>query len=65
MRTRLIIVPKPRIFEVAAKTAQDRLQCYPDSHVQIIKSTEAYNIVAQGAGCMVLDYFLSTPEMRT
>ncbi|AHM64287.1 ROK family protein [Paenibacillus polymyxa] len=51
------LVPKPRFFEVAAKTAQDRLKFYPDSHVQIIKSTEAYNIVAQGAGCMVLDYF--------
>ncbi|MBE1442256.1 ROK family protein [Paenibacillus sp. OAS669] len=56
------LVPKPRFFDVAAKTAQDRLRFHPNSNVKIIKSTAAYNIVAQGAGCMVLDYF--TEEMH-
>ncbi|EHS55471.1 ROK family protein [Paenibacillus sp. Aloe-11] len=51
------LVPKPRFFDVAAKTAQDRVSFHPNSNVEIIKSTAAYNIVAQGAGCMVLDYF--------
>lgn len=51
------LVPKPLFYEVASETAQNRLLHYPKSHVQIIKSTAAYNIVAQGAGCMVLDFF--------
>lgn len=51
------LVPKPRFFDVAAKTAKDRIRSHPNSKVEIIKSTAAYNIVAQGAGCMVLDYF--------
>lgn len=51
------LVPKPLFYEVASETAQNRLMHYPTSNVQIIKSTTAYNIVAQGAGCMVLDYF--------
>ncbi|MEK8215177.1 ROK family protein [Paenibacillus sp. FSL L8-0463] len=51
------LVPKPRFFDVAAKTAQDRISSHPNTKVEIIKSTAAYNIVAQGAGCMVLDYF--------
>lgn len=51
------LVPKPLFYEVAYETAQNRLKLYPNSRVQIIKSTAAYNIVAQGAGCMVLDYF--------
>jgi predicted NBD/HSP70 family sugar kinase len=51
------LVPKPLFYEVVSETAHNRLMHYPKSHVQIIKSTAAYNIVAQGAGCMVLDYF--------
>ncbi|MGE7688396.1 ROK family protein [Lysinibacillus sp. NPDC097214] len=51
------LVPKPLFYEVASETAQNRLMHYPTSNVQIMKSTTAYNIVAQGAGCMVLDYF--------
>jgi len=51
------LVPKPLFYEVASETAQNRLMHYPNSNVQIFKSTTAYNIVAQGAGCMVLDYF--------
>lgn len=51
------LVPKPLFYEVVSETAKNRLMHYPNSHVQIIKSTAAYNIVAQGAGCMVLDYF--------
>jgi predicted NBD/HSP70 family sugar kinase len=51
------LVPKPLFYEVVSETAQNRLMHYPKSHVQIKKSTAAYNIVAQGAGCMVLDYF--------
>ncbi|MEB2298997.1 ROK family protein [Lysinibacillus xylanilyticus] len=57
------LVPKPLFYEVASETAQNRLMHYPNSNVQIIKSTTAYNIVAQGAGCMVLDYF--TEELLT
>lgn len=51
------LVPKPLFYEVVSETAQNRLMPYSNSHIQIIKSTAAYNIVAQGAGCMVLDYF--------
>ncbi|MEH7331713.1 ROK family transcriptional regulator [Neobacillus drentensis] len=51
------LVPKPLFFEVASDIAQKRMMHYPNSPVQIIKSTTAYNIVAQGAGCMVLDHF--------
>ncbi|MBA9026828.1 MULTISPECIES: ROK family transcriptional regulator [Bacillaceae] len=51
------LVPKPLFYEVASETAKKRMNYYPNSRVQIIKSTAAYNIVAQGAGCMVLDYF--------
>ena len=51
------LVPKPLFYEVASETAQKRLMHYPNSRVQMIKSTTAYNIVAKGAGCMVLDYF--------
>lgn len=52
------LVPKPLFYEVFSETAQSRLMYYPNSQVKIIKSTAAYNIVAQGAGCMVLDYFM-------
>jgi predicted NBD/HSP70 family sugar kinase len=51
------LVPKPLFFEVASEIAQSRMQNYPSSSVQIVKSAAAYNIVAQGAGCMVFDYF--------
>lgn len=51
------LVPKPLFYEVVSETVQNRLMHFPKSHVQINKSTAAYNIVAQGAGCMVLDYF--------
>ncbi|ANF95346.1 ROK family protein [Paenibacillus bovis] len=51
------LVPKPLFYEVASATAQSRLNHYPNSTVQIHQSSEAYDIVAQGAGCMVLDYF--------
>lgn len=51
------LVPKPLFYDEVSETAQNRLMHYPKSHFQIIKSTAAYNIVAQGAGCMVLDYF--------
>jgi len=51
------LVPKPLFYKVASATAQSRLRHYPNSRVQIHPSTEAYDIVAQGAGCMVLDYF--------
>ncbi|QHZ49061.1 ROK family protein [Bacillus sp. NSP9.1] len=51
------LVPKPLFYEVASETAQKRLIHFPNNHVQIVKSTAAYNIVAQGAGCMILDYF--------
>ncbi|CAG9623313.1 ROK family transcriptional regulator [Sutcliffiella rhizosphaerae] len=52
------LVPKPLFFEEAAKTA---LMRDTSRTVQINKSTSAYNIVAQGAGCMVLDYFTEEP----
>lgn len=51
------LVPKLLFFDVASEIAQKRMQHYPSSSVQIVKSTTAYNIVAQGAGCLVLDYF--------
>ncbi|WHY78346.1 ROK family transcriptional regulator [Neobacillus sp. WH10] len=51
------LVPKPLFYEAATEIAQKRMMHYPNNSVQIIKSTTAYNIVAQGAGCMVLDYF--------
>ncbi|WP_088071990.1 ROK family transcriptional regulator [Gottfriedia luciferensis] len=51
------LVPKPLFFDVASEIAQSRMKKYPNSPVKIIKSTTAYHIVAQGAGCMVLDYF--------
>jgi predicted NBD/HSP70 family sugar kinase len=51
------LVPKPLFFDVASEIAQSRMQQYPNSFVEIIKSTTAYNIVAQGAGCMVFDNF--------
>ncbi len=51
------LVPKPLFFDVACEIAQGRLKNYPNSPVQIIKSSTAYNIVAQGAGCTVFDHF--------
>ncbi|MDN7240695.1 ROK family protein [Planococcus sp. N028] len=51
------LVPQSLFYEIAADTAQNRLKQFPNSHVQILKSTGAYNIVAQGAGCLVLDHF--------
>ncbi|WHX98469.1 ROK family protein [Neobacillus sp. DY30] len=51
------LVPKPLFYEVVSETAHNRLMHFPNSDVQIIKSSAAYNIVAQGAGCMVLDFF--------
>jgi predicted NBD/HSP70 family sugar kinase len=54
------LVPKPLFYEEASKLAQERVAIYPNSRVQIVQSSTAYNIVAQGAGCMVLDYFTST-----
>lgn len=51
------LVPKPLFFEIASEIAQSRMQNYPSSSVQIVKSATAYNIVAQGAACMVLDYY--------
>ncbi|MBP0726313.1 ROK family protein [Bacillus sp. RG28] len=51
------LVPKPLFYEVASETAQNRMMHYPTNRVQISKSAAAYNVVAQGAGCMVLDYF--------
>jgi len=51
------LVPKPLFYEAASEIAQKRMMHYPKSRVQIIKSTAAYNIVAQGVGCMILDYF--------
>ncbi|PEL09367.1 ROK family protein [Bacillus sp. AFS017336] len=55
------LVPKPLFFELASDVAQKRMEKYPNSPVNIIKSTTPYNIVAQGAGCIVFDYF--TEEM--
>lgn len=51
------LVPKPLFYEVVSETAHNRQIHFPNSDVQIIKSSAAYNIVAQGAGCMVLDFF--------
>lgn len=51
------LVPKPLFYEVAAKTARTRLMNHTGANVQINKSSDAYNIIAQGAGCMVLDYY--------
>ncbi|WP_458120379.1 ROK family protein [Paenibacillus sp. Z6-24] len=51
------LVPKPLFYEVASATAQSRLSHYPNHSIQLHESSEAYNIVAQGAGCMVLDHF--------
>ncbi|PGS55238.1 ROK family protein [Bacillus sp. AFS041924] len=55
------LVPKPLFFDVACEVAQGRMKQYPNSPVQIKKSTTAYNIVAQGAGCIVFDYFTEEP----
>ncbi|WP_088042073.1 ROK family protein [Bacillus sp. EAC] len=51
------LVPKPLFFEVASEVARTRMQNYPNSLVQVVKSTTAYNVVAQGAGCMVFDSY--------
>ncbi|NWL87201.1 ROK family transcriptional regulator [Paenibacillus sp. 79R4] len=54
------LVPKPLFYEEASRTAHERVAIYPNCQVKIVQSSTAYNIVAQGAGCMVLDYFTST-----
>lgn len=51
------LVPKPLFFDIASDIARTRMQQYPNSPIQIVKSTTAYNIVAQGAGCMVIDFY--------
>lgn len=51
------LVPKPLFFEAAAKAASNRLTHYANANITMVKSADAYNIVAQGAGCMVLDYY--------
>lgn len=51
------LVPKPLFFDVASEVARSRMQQYPNSPIQIVKSSTAYNIVAQGAGCMVFDFY--------
>ncbi|PED52322.1 sugar kinase [Bacillus anthracis] len=57
------LVPKPLFYEVVSETANKRLMHLSNNHVSINKSNTAYNIVAQGAGCMVLDYF--TEDMHS
>ncbi|AZS14907.1 ROK family protein [Paenibacillus lutimineralis] len=54
------LVPKPLFYEEASRIAHERVAIYPNCHVKIVQSSTAYNIVAQGAGCMVLDHFTST-----
>jgi predicted NBD/HSP70 family sugar kinase len=51
------LVPKPLFYEAASETALNRVKHYSNSNVRMYRSTTAYNIVAQGAGCMVLDSF--------
>lgn len=51
------LVPKPFFFDIASDIARSRMKHYPNSPIQIVKSTTAYNIVAQGAGCMVIDFY--------
>ncbi|MGJ7912556.1 ROK family protein [Neobacillus sp. LXY-1] len=51
------LIPKPLFFDVVSQTAQKRLRHNTQIQTRIIKSTTAYEIVAQGAGCMILDYF--------
>ncbi|WP_152395506.1 ROK family protein [Paenibacillus guangzhouensis] len=51
------LVPKPLFYEVASEAALKRLAHYPNSSIDIMKATTDYNSVAQGAGCMILDYF--------
>ncbi|WP_018758727.1 ROK family protein [Paenibacillus terrigena] len=51
------LVPKPLFYEVASDAALKRMAYYPNSHIEITKATTDYNSVAQGAGCMILDYF--------
>ncbi|WP_314586365.1 ROK family protein [Paenibacillus terrigena] len=51
------LVPKSLFYEVASEAALKRMAHYPNSHIEITKATTDYNSVAQGAGCMILDYF--------
>jgi len=51
------LVPKPLFYEVASEAALKRMVQYPNSHIEITKATTDYNSVAQGAGCLILDYF--------
>lgn len=52
------LVPKNVFFDIVQKTVLKRLKTSPHLHVQIKPASTSYNIVSQGAGCMVLEYYL-------
>ncbi|WP_282942515.1 ROK family transcriptional regulator [Paenibacillus sp. RC67] len=49
-------------YEITAETVQQRLQHYPNCKVKIVRASSGYNVVAVGAGCMVLDYFIEDKQ---
>ncbi|MCS7462401.1 ROK family transcriptional regulator [Paenibacillus doosanensis] len=49
-------------YEITAETVRSRLQHYRSSEVQIVRASTGYNVVAVGAGCMVLDYFIEEKQ---
>lgn len=53
------LVPKATFFEDVKRTVEERLQAFPKINTTIYPAKESYEIVAQGAGGMVLERFLS------
>ncbi|WP_185343754.1 ROK family transcriptional regulator [Listeria rocourtiae] len=53
------LVPKGTFFEDVKKTAEERLLAFPKIKTTIHPAKESYEIVAQGAGGMVLERFLN------
>ncbi|KMY49690.1 ROK family protein [Peribacillus loiseleuriae] len=50
----------PIFYEMATKTAKQRVQYYPEFEVEFCTPSTGYNVVAVGAGCMILDYYVET-----
>ncbi|AQY52589.1 ROK family protein [Listeria weihenstephanensis FSL R9-0317] len=53
------LVPKGTFFEDVKKTVEERLRAFPKIKTTIHPAKESYEIVAQGAGGMVLERFLT------
>lgn len=53
------LVPKGTFFEDVKRTVEERLKAFPKIKTTIHPAKESYEIVAQGAGGMVLERFLN------